>query len=42
MTAGGGPGMEYVRGRFRAAVTALEHLVSGLGTAVLALGLLLP
>ncbi|MCZ7474774.1 MULTISPECIES: sensor histidine kinase [unclassified Micromonospora] len=33
--------MEYVRGRFRAAVTALEHLVSGLGTAVLALGLLL-
>ncbi|MFJ8832089.1 sensor histidine kinase [Micromonospora aurantiaca] len=33
--------MEYVRGRFRAAVTALEHLVGGLGTAVLALGVLL-
>ncbi|MEU4789316.1 sensor histidine kinase [Micromonospora tulbaghiae] len=32
--------MEYVRRRFRAAVDALEHLVGGLGTAVLALGVL--
>ncbi|MFF0659183.1 MULTISPECIES: sensor domain-containing protein [Micromonospora] len=32
--------MEYVRRRFRAAVDALEHLVGGLGTAVLALGAL--
>lgn len=41
VAAGGGPGMEYVRRRFRAAVDALEHLVGGLGTAVLALGALL-
>ncbi|RQX59885.1 histidine kinase, partial [Micromonospora chalcea] len=33
--------MEYVRRRFRVAVAALEHLVGGLGTAVLALGTLL-
>ncbi|MEV6519369.1 sensor domain-containing protein [Micromonospora chalcea] len=33
--------MEYVRRRFRVAVDALEHLVGGLGTAVLALGTLL-
>ncbi|MEU1236901.1 sensor histidine kinase [Micromonospora aurantiaca] len=32
--------MEYVRRRFRSAVDALEHLVGGLGTAVLALGAL--
>lgn len=32
--------MEYVHRRFRAAVDALEHLVGGLGTAVLALGAL--
>ncbi|WP_433386028.1 sensor histidine kinase [Micromonospora sp. KLBMP9576] len=33
--------MAYVRGRVRAAVDALEHLVGGLGTATLALGALL-
>ncbi|MEU7926192.1 sensor domain-containing protein [Micromonospora sp. NPDC049801] len=33
--------MAYVRGRFRASVDALEHLVGGLGTALLALGALL-
>ena len=33
--------MAYVRGRVRAAVDALEHLVGGLGTAALALGVLL-
>ncbi len=37
----GWAGMEYVRRRFRVAVAALEHLVGGLGTAVLALGTLL-
>ncbi|WP_174533650.1 sensor histidine kinase [Micromonospora chalcea] len=33
--------MEHVRRRVRASVEALEHLVGGLGTAVLALGVLL-
>ncbi|GLZ58411.1 sensor histidine kinase [Micromonospora sp. NBRC 107095] len=33
--------MGYVRGRVRASVAALEHLVGGLGTATLALGALL-
>ncbi|WP_435206849.1 sensor histidine kinase [Micromonospora sp. bgisy143] len=33
--------MAYLRGRFRASVDALEHLVGGLGTALLALGALL-
>ncbi|MET8360980.1 sensor domain-containing protein [Micromonospora sp. NPDC005171] len=33
--------MAYVRGRVRASVDALEHLVGGLGTATLALGALL-
>ncbi|MET8525285.1 sensor domain-containing protein [Micromonospora sp. NPDC005172] len=33
--------MAYVRGRLRASVDALEHLVGGLGTALLALGALL-
>ncbi|MGC4773104.1 sensor histidine kinase [Micromonospora sp. DT44] len=33
--------MAFVRGRFRASVEALEHLVGGLGTALLALGALL-
>ena len=33
--------MAYVRGRVRASVDALEHLVGGLGTAALALGALL-
>ncbi|NBE83541.1 sensor histidine kinase [Micromonospora rubida] len=33
--------MAYVRGRLRASVDALEHLVGGLGTATLALGALL-
>ncbi|MEU8019987.1 sensor domain-containing protein [Micromonospora parva] len=33
--------MAYVRGRVRASVAALEHLVGGLGTATLALGALL-
>ncbi|MCG5462502.1 sensor domain-containing protein [Micromonospora sp. MED01] len=33
--------MAYVRGRVRASVNALEHLVGGLGTATLALGALL-
>ena len=38
---GGGGSMAYVRGRVRASVDALEHLVGGLGTAPLALGALL-